>query len=276
MSLALAVAAGVTLVAAHWVLPQLWLRHSRARLAATCRRRRAIAITFDDGPGRQLTPAVGASLQRARVKATFFLLSANVRGNEDIVHELMRAGHELGSHGAAHVHHMWSWPWVGWLDNRAGWRGLQAVTGRAPRGCPFRPPYGKLNLLSWFDCWWRRTPVVGWTHDGFDTRTGADKSPAELAAELRASGGGVVLLHDFDRAVADAGAGVLAKLDAVLALQHEGYHFVSVSELLARPAPRPGRTRPLVRPVYRSRRTSATFHVQAKPADSIASRGTGR
>jgi len=276
MSFALAVAAGLTLGAAHWLLPQLWARFDRRRLAAVCRRRRCIAITFDDGPGRQLTPAVIARLEQATVPATFFLLGVNVGGNEDIVHQLMRAGHELGSHGHAHVHHMWSWPWVGVRDTGAGFAGLQKVTGRAARGGPFRPPYGKLNLLSLLYCWWRRTPIVGWTHDGYDTRTGADKSPAELAAELRASGGGVVLLHDFDRGLADAGAGVLLKLESLLSLRHEGFHFVRVRELLS--APRPRRGTPGTAPIqpYRTRRRSATFHVQEKPANSIASSGTDK
>ena len=148
MSLALAVAAALTLGAAHWLLPQLWLRCERRRLAVVCRRQRCIAITFDDGPGRRLTPAVSAALQQAKVPATFFLLGTNVCGNEAIVHQLMRAGHELGSHGHAHVHHLWSWPWTGTRDTGAGFAGLQAVTGRAAAGVPFRPPFGKLNLLS--------------------------------------------------------------------------------------------------------------------------------
>jgi peptidoglycan-N-acetylglucosamine deacetylase len=276
MSFALAVAAGLALGAAHWLLPQVWLRLDRRRLAAACRRRRCIAITFDDGPGRQLTPAVSARLEQAGVPATFFLLGINVVGNEDIVHQLMRAGHELGSHGHAHVHHMWSWPWTGLRDTGAGFAGLQQVTGRTVIGGPFRPPYGKLNLLSLLYCWWRRTPIVGWTHDGFDTRTGADKSPTELAAELRASGGGVVLLHDFDRGLADAGAGVLQKLEALLALRHEGFQFVRVRELLAGPRPRRSSRGPALAAAYRTRRKSATFQVQEKPANSIASSGTGK
>ena len=280
MSVLLATAAVSSLAAVHWLLPQLWLRLQRRRLAAVCRQRRCIAITFDDGPGRMLTPLVSARLQQAGVPATFFLLSANVRGNEDIVDDLVHAGHEIGSHGDAHVHHMWSWPWVGVSDTRLGWQRLQAVTGRPAHCIPFRPPYGKLNALSLGYVLARHTPVVGWTHDGYDTRTGVDKSPAELADELRRSGGGVVLLHDFDRAAENAGQQVLAKLDAVLALRAEGYRFVGASSLVM-PAPLPvpepiPEPIPVVAEAQRTRPRSATFQAQVKPANSIASSGTGK
>ncbi len=219
--------------AAHWVWPWLWLQAQRRRLATICRVHRLIAITFDDGPGRLLTPLVSERLSQARVPGTFFLLAQSVRGNEDVVEDLVRGGHEIGSHGDRHVHHMWSWPWSGLLDTRDGWRRLRDVTGKEARGIPFRPPFGKLNVLSMFYVWRQRTPVVMWTHDGYDTRLGVDKSPAELAEGLRATGGGVVLLHDFDRSLVNASQQVLAKLDAVLGLRGEGYRFVCASELMA-------------------------------------------
>jgi peptidoglycan/xylan/chitin deacetylase (PgdA/CDA1 family) len=233
-----------TLVAAaagtvHWVWPRLWLQARRRELQATCRAHRLVAITFDDGPGRLLTPLVSERMAEVAAPGTFFLLANNVRGHEDIVEELLRRGHEIGSHGDRHVHHMWSWPWAGVLDTRDGWRRLADVTGRDVRGIPFRPPFGKLNFASMVYVRRQGTPVVMWTHDGFDTRLGVDKSPEELAAELRASGGGVVLLHDFDRSLANARKQVLAKVDAVLRLRDEGFRFVRASELLALARERP-------------------------------------
>lgn len=220
--------------ALHWGLPRLWLQAQRRRLAAICRANRAVAITFDDGPGRLLTPLVSERLADAAVPATFFLLASNVRGNEDIVGDLLRGGHEIGSHGDRHVHHMWSWPWTGVLDTRDGWRRLRDVTGRDASAIPFRPPFGKMNICSLLYVWRQHTPIVMWTHDGYDTR-GVDKSPAELVDELRRAGGGVVLLHDFDRSLPNAGEQVLAKLDAVLRLRDEGFRFVRGSELLKLP-----------------------------------------
>lgn len=216
----------------HVVVPRLLMNRNRRRLQRRCAARKAVAITFDDGPGRQLTPVVVQKLADAGVPATFFLLGHNVRGNEDIVLDIARQGHEIGSHGDQHVHHVWSWPWAGLLDTRAAWRRLHDLTGLDAARIPFRPPYGKMNLLSLLWVWWHGTPVTMWTHDSYDTRLGVDVSPEALVAALRAGSGGVVLLHDFDRSIPNADQQVLAKLAAVLQLRDEGYTFLRVGELL--------------------------------------------
>ena len=68
--------------------------------------------------------------------------------------------------------------------------------------------------------------------------------PRLLADTVRNAGGGVVRLHDRDRLAGGDGGlettgrrdeleeRVLAKLDALLALQDEGYRFVRYDELL--------------------------------------------
>ena len=227
------VAALVLVASVHWVLPRQWLQARRGHLAEVCQRHRVVAITFDDGPGRVLTPLLSERLAVSGAPATFFLLASNLRGNEDIVEGLVKEGHEIGSHGDRHVHHMWSWPWKGLVDTRNGWRRLGDMTGRPVHGIPYRPPFGKMNVLSMLYVWRKRTPIVLWTIDGFDARLGVDKSPAELAEEVRTAGGGVLLLHDFDRSLPNARQQVVAKLDAVLRMRNDGFRFLRASELMA-------------------------------------------
>lgn len=212
-------------------VPRLLLQASRWRLAALCRRRRAIVLTFDDGPGPLLTPVILDRLAAASVPATFFLLGNNVGANERLVVDLQQNGHEVGTHGNLHVHHVWSLPWVGVLDTRDGWRRLATVLSAPVRAMPFRPPYGKLNLLSLMWLWWHGAPLAMWTHDSHDTRPGTTLSPDALADAVRRTSGGVVLLHDFDRESPSGSDDVLARLDAVLRLRDEGFHFVRMSEL---------------------------------------------
>lgn len=229
----LAVVALTLGIAALYVfVPRFVLWRNRRRLAAACREQKAIALTFDDGPGRFLTPLVVQRLAEAGVPATFFLVGSNVRGNEGAVAELHERGHEVGTHGDRHVHHLRSLPWTGMLDTRSAWETVGAVAGRDGRQIPYRPPFGKMNLLSLLHVVWERTPIAMWTHDGSDTRPDVCLSPEGLAWSLRAAGGGVVLLHDFDRSTREPEADVLAKLDAVLALRSEGFRFVRVGELL--------------------------------------------
>lgn len=216
---------------AYVAVPRLLLQASRWRLEGQCRRRRAIALTFDDGPGEQLTRQVLDRLATAGVPATFFLLGHNVGANEGLVVELQRRGHEVGTHGNLHVHHVWSLPWVGMLDTRDGWRRLAEVLSVPVRAMPFRPPYGKLNLLSLLWLWWHGAPLAMWTHDSMDTRPSGSLPPEAFADAVRRAGGGVVLLHDFDRDSSASNDDVLARLDAVLGLRAEGFQFLRMSEL---------------------------------------------
>ncbi|MEW6252352.1 MAG: hypothetical protein AB1716_17070, partial [Planctomycetota bacterium] len=62
----------------------------------------------------------------------------------------------------------------------------------------YRPPYGKLNLASWLALRRRGARLAWWTVDSGDThRTLPD--PAAVVERVRRAGGGVVLMHDFDR-----------------------------------------------------------------------------
>jgi peptidoglycan/xylan/chitin deacetylase (PgdA/CDA1 family) len=228
----LAICACLLLGVLHVVVPRLVLQARRRKLLVACRSKRAIVLTFDDGPSRVLTPLVVERLTRAGVPGTFFVLGERLAGNEHTVKDMLAHGHELGSHGSTHVHHIWSWPWDGVLDTQDGWEAVRATTGRSPQEVPFRPPYGKLNLLSLAWVWWHRASIAMWTHDGGDTRDYDNLAPMALVDAVRRDGGGVVLMHDFDRSMPDEGQQVLAKLDAVLQLKREGFSFLRITDVL--------------------------------------------
>lgn len=228
----------------HIAVPRVVVKARQRQLLAACRRRRAIVLSFDDGPSQLLTPLIVDRLDKAGVKGTFFVLGERVLGNERTVHALLRDGHEVGSHGHSHVHHFWSWPWVGVLDTRDGWRVLQETASQRPCDMAFRPPYGKLNLLSLLLILWRRAPIAMWTHDCGDARDSDKTLSGDVVDAVRRDGGGVVLLHDFDRVVATDNMQVLAKVDALLQLKREGFTFLRFSELLA-PDPVPAIAEPV-------------------------------
>ena len=65
-------------------------------------KRKAVALTFDDGPGRY-TPDVLRVLDESGVKATFFVTGGNAERRPGLVREILRRGHELGDHTYGHV-----------------------------------------------------------------------------------------------------------------------------------------------------------------------------
>lgn len=57
-----------------------------------------IALTIDDGPDQITTTKILETLACYKAKATFFLISSRVEGNEKIVADIVSNGHELGNH----------------------------------------------------------------------------------------------------------------------------------------------------------------------------------
>ena len=154
-----------------------------------------VALTFDDGPDPDGTPAVLEALAELGWHATFFLLGSQVRRHPGIARRVVDAGHEVAVHGTIHRNHLVRTPLGIRRDLSIAAREITEVTGARPRW--FRPPYG---VLSAGTLWAARdlglTPVL-WTAWGKDWRAGPSAGvAAEVMRTLR--DGGTVLLHDSD------------------------------------------------------------------------------
>ena len=155
-----------------------------------------VAVTFDDGPHPDGTPAVLDALDALSWRATFFLLGSQVRRHPEIAAEIVRRGHEVGAHGDAHRYLIARSPAAAAADLRAAADSIGEATGRAPRW--WRPPYGVLSgpaLLAARRCGLR--PVL-WSAWGRDWR--AEATPEQVVDELCRDdiAGATLLLHDSD------------------------------------------------------------------------------
>jgi|HubBroStandDraft_2_1064218.scaffolds.fasta_scaffold01392_3 peptidoglycan/xylan/chitin deacetylase (PgdA/CDA1 family) len=157
---------------------------------------RGYALTFDDGPHLQGTPAVLETLSRERVSATFFLVGEQVRRNPGLAREIIDAGHAIGLHCDRHRNLLRLAPWQVREDIGRAKETIEAATGRSP--ALYRPPYGILNaaalrLARSFG--WR---TLMWSHWGRDWE--AHATPASIAARVTddVREGAVLLLHDAD------------------------------------------------------------------------------
>jgi peptidoglycan/xylan/chitin deacetylase (PgdA/CDA1 family) len=61
-----------------------------------------VVLTFEDGPVRPHTAAVLATLDRHCTKATFLLIGRQARTEPDLVREIARRGHTIGTHTYSH------------------------------------------------------------------------------------------------------------------------------------------------------------------------------
>lgn len=103
------------------------------------RNRRAYSLTFDDGPSES-TPRLLDLLDSHNVKATFFLVGANVRRLPGIAREILRRGHEVGNHGDQHPYYCFRPPGFVYNDIVLGHRAIEDALGFSP--WLFRPPFG--------------------------------------------------------------------------------------------------------------------------------------
>jgi peptidoglycan/xylan/chitin deacetylase (PgdA/CDA1 family) len=179
-----------------------------------------VALTFDDGPDPQGTPAILEALAGLEMTATFFMLGRQARRSPAIVGEVVAAGHEIASHGFSHVPHAAMPPWMVTRDLDRGQACLEDISGRPVAA--MRVPYGAASLATVAHARRRGLQLVGWSRWGYDWLP--RRSPGAICRRLTdgVGGGDILLLHDADRysasrswaATRDALAGIRVALDA--------------------------------------------------------------
>lgn len=193
--------------------------------------RRAIALTFDDGPSES-TPALLELLSRHRAKATFFQCGFHVRRLPEVTRAVLAAGHELGNHTDTHPP-LYLRP-SAFIESEIA--RAQAAIREASDARPrwFRPPYG----ARWFGlrAAQRKHGLTGvmWSGIGRDWVLPA----AGIAGRLRRATrpGAILCLHDGRELQRrpDISATLAAVAELLPWWEDEGYDLITVSELLCR------------------------------------------
>lgn len=180
-----------------------------------------VALTFDDGPSPRCTPQLLDGLKARNVHATFFVVGCQVVKDPDIVERMAAEGHQVGNHSYDHKE-------LDKLSVREAAEDMaknDALLHRLLGAGDYwvRPPYG---LLSEEERQALTVPVIGWSVDTEDWKSkNAEKILDILYRQI--SDGDIILLHDRYL------NSVSAALQAIDHLQQQGYHFVTVSELLS-------------------------------------------
>lgn len=201
------------------------------------RKKKVVALTFDDGPDGTYTPLILDTLASRHVKATFFLIGENAEVHQDLVRRELAEGDEIGSHTFTHPNLALVSRRATELQLNATERLLEAITNR--RTALWRPPYfgdaepttpDELGPVSIAQSLGYIT--VGLHIDPGDWQNpGVDSIIARALAQL--DRGNIVLLHDGggDRWQTVAALGPL--IDSIRA---RGYSFTTVTALAGVPA----------------------------------------
>jgi peptidoglycan/xylan/chitin deacetylase (PgdA/CDA1 family) len=184
---------------------------------------KAIALSFDDGPGAH-THSILNTLKDEGVAAAFFSIGKHAAAAPDLVRRWEEEGHVVGNHSYDHSYHF------DWKNREAMAKEIQqtndtisALIGRRP--LLFRPPYGVTNPALSQAISLTGMTSIGWSLRSFDTSaTSGDKLLHRLLSQVK--GGDVILLHD----TMGITAGILTAF--IHACREKGFTFVRLDHLL--------------------------------------------
>ena len=195
--------------------------------------RKAVALTFDDGPDPDVTPRLLDFLQRHGVPAAFFVTGEKAERHPELIRGILSRGHTLGNHSYHHDPLLM-------LRSRARLREEVARTQVAlssfvVRPLAFRPPVGITNP--------RLSGVLrelGMYCVTFSCRAldRGNRRIAGLAAIIlkKVCAGDIILLHDV---APKGGKGIeewFGEMEGIVSgLKGLGYQILSLEELIARP-----------------------------------------
>ena len=157
---------------------------------------RSVALTFDDGPHPEATPAILACLNELGLRATFFVVGEQAVRHPAAAREIVAAGHELALHGHRHLPHALVPPRLVMRDLARGREEIEAILGG--RLGAVRAPFGAASLATLRFASRHGLVVAGWSRWGWDWASWA--TPASIARCLTrdVGAGDVLVLHDSD------------------------------------------------------------------------------
>lgn len=158
------------------------------------RSKKAVSITFDDGPDGQVTPLILDVLKEYNVKAAFFVVGNKAAMNPDMIKRMDKEGHVIGGHSYSH-HFLFDL-----FSSSLMCKEMQktddlvfSVIGKRLK--IFRPPYGVTNPPLARAIKRMHYDSIGWSIKSNDTVL---ENATEICRRIlpRLRNGDIILMHD--------------------------------------------------------------------------------
>jgi len=178
-------------------------------------RDREVILTFDDGPW-PTTPNVLKALADECVRATFFAIGKHATYYPEILRQVAKAGHSVGSHTWSHVDLSRKTLDEAKAEIEKAVSAVKwALEGQGQEAPFFRFPALRHppELVTYLGQ--RNIAIFSTDMDSFDFKMRKpDQVVKSVMAKLAKHGKGIVLMHDFQTATAQAVPDLLAQLKA--------------------------------------------------------------
>ncbi len=201
--------------------------------------KKVVALTFDDGPTKKWTPEILRVLQANHVKATFFVVGSQALRYPQYLNQEIKAGMEIGSHGAKHVTRRGKSAAVVEHEVRDNQQILESLGTPKPK--LYRLPGGNSDVVARGVLERLGYTVIGWSVDPRDWRHRYTADQMTTLVMKHVEPGAIVIFHDGPNS---SRATVEAVTQIIPQLKREGYHMVTVGQILKDLPPRVNRLRP--------------------------------
>ncbi len=191
------------------------------------REEKKIALTFDDGPHPKYTKEILDLLKEYNITATFFMIGRNVALYPNVARRVAQEGHEIGSHTFSHPHMLK----IASSDLIEEIKKTEHVFHDIglPHPTLFRPPEGYRTKEQSQIVKNAGYTMVVWSLDTHDWKsTPSDHIIRHACANIQ--GGDILLFHDY---ISGQNTTITALQALIPKLLEDGYHFVTVSELIS-------------------------------------------
>ncbi|SMB96244.1 polysaccharide deacetylase family sporulation protein PdaB [Desulfonispora thiosulfatigenes DSM 11270] len=183
-----------------------------------------VAISFDATWGAEFTPKLLETLEKHKIKTTFFLTNIWLKDYPDVAKTIAEKGHEIGMHSVTHPH----------LNNLSENQVLEELQGNANlikeitgyEAKVFRPPFGEYNnkVISIINN--AGYYPIQWSIDSLDWKNNMTENDIIERVTKKLHPGAIVLFHNN-------GAFTAAALENIIEYAvKEGYEIIPVSDLI--------------------------------------------
>ena len=205
-------------------------------LPVICRgasRKKAVAITFDDGPDPLTTPLLLELLLKRQIKATFFVTGEKAAAHPELVKEIVRQGHLVGNHSYKHSY------WILFKTSSTIVEDIEAaqnvLNDLGIRPLVFRPPAGITSPRLQSALLKTGMYLVNFSCRALD---GGNRRISNIAERIlrRIRPDDIVLLHDSRPLDENLIPAWLNEIENLLAgIETKGLLALPLSELIGRP-----------------------------------------
>jgi len=149
--------------------------------------KKAVFLTFDDGPTEALTIWILDYLLKENILATFFCVGENVQKHPSLLKRMASEGHSIGNHTMDHLK----------CVNTSKEEYLESLekANVLIKSNLFRPPYGRLPI-SYTKTIRKKYRIIMWSWLSYDYDSSVSIERILKKAKKQIGGGDVIVLHD--------------------------------------------------------------------------------